>query len=369
MAALFFRLLKTHTISENPFELCGPNARILVVRQQNQMGDMLLATPCLRALRQSLPKSRLTLLASRENEAVVRNNPHVDEVLVYDKRAFRKSPLALIRFIRALRRRDFDICVVLSTVSFSVTSSLLCLASSARYRVSYSGESYGLAFVDRAFHVTVPLGDEGEHQTKLGLRLLERFGVTTADLSPIMVPTEEDEKFAVKFMLERSLRPGGRVVIVGVHPGAGKTNNRWPASRFAGVAKALHTDQGAQIVVIGGPSDSELVDAMLKELEFVPAVLTGESIGRVAALIKRLSLFICNDTGVLHVAAAVGCPTLALFGPTDPLRWAPRTDRVRALTAPGSKMEELAETTVLAAAVEIMSSLGKAGAEPLARSS
>ena len=364
LAALFFGLLKTRPVTGNPFELCGPSAKILVIRQQNQMGDMLLATPCLRALRESLPKSWITLLASHENEAVVRNNPYVNEVLVYDKRAFRRNPLVLVRFIRELRKRGFDVSVVLSTVSLSVTSAVLCLVSAARYRLSYSGKSYGLGFVDRVFHVTVPLVDDGAHQTKLGLRLLEAFGVGTDDLSPIMEPSKEDTEFAQEFMSRSSLQSSSlhaesRGVVVAIHPGAGKAKNRWPAPRFAHIANNFHKKQGIQIVVIGGPSDSEVIGAMLKGLEFAPAVLTEESIGRVAAVMKRLSLLICNDTGVLHVAAAVGCPTLALFGPTDPLRWAPLADCVKTLRASGTEICELKEEAVLALAMELISSKGE----------
>jgi len=362
LASLFFRLMRTRKISANPFELCGPGARILVIRQQNQMGDMLLATPCLRALRQSVPGSWITLLASHENAAVVLNNPHVNEVLVYDKRVFRKNPIALIRFVQSLRRRNFDISIVLSTVSFSITSAVLCVVSGARYKVSYSGSSYGLGFVDQAFHVSVPLENSGEHQTRLGLKLLEHFDVTSSDLSPIMVPDKQNEQFAEEFMAQSFPGPCGKGIVVGIHPGAGKAKNRWPASRFAEIANKLHQVRNASIVVIGGPSDGEVLDALLHDLEFKAAVLTGESIGGVAAVMERLSLLLCNDTGVLHVAAAVGCPTLALFGPTDPSRWAPLGRFVKALRAPGARMDELKKEDVLESAVEMISSRGEPGA-------
>jgi len=362
LASLLFRLMKTGKITANPFQLCGPDARILVIRQQNQMGDMLLATPCLRALRQSIPGSWITLLASHENAAVVLNNPHVDEVLVYDKRVFRRNPLALVNFIQSLRRRNFGISIVLSTVSFSVTSAILCVMSGAKYKVSYSGSSYGLGFVDQAFQVSVPLEDNGAHQTTLGLKLLEYFGVTTRDLSPIMVPDKEEEQFAGEFVARSFSRASDKGIVVGIHPGAGKSKNRWAASRFAEIANELHQKKAASIVVIGGPSDAQVLDTVLNALAFKAAVLTGESLGRVAAVMKRLSLLLCNDTGVLHVAAAVGCPTLALFGPTDPSRWAPLSKFVRVLRAPGTRMDELKKEDVLESAVEIISSKGEPGA-------
>ncbi|MBN1505113.1 MAG: hypothetical protein JW952_08645, partial [Candidatus Eisenbacteria bacterium] len=99
LASWLFKPVRARQLKGNPFRVSGPKVRVLVVRQQNQMGDMLLATPCLRALRECLPHSWITLVASDENEAVVRNNPHVNQVLVYSKKAFRANPLALFGFI------------------------------------------------------------------------------------------------------------------------------------------------------------------------------------------------------------------------------------------------------------------------------
>ena len=402
LATLLFGLVRTQPFRGNPFQALGPEPRVLVVRQQNQMGDMLLATPCLRALRECLPGSWITLLASDENAAVVRNNPYVNEVLVYSKKLFRTKPLALIEFISTLRRRRFDVALVLSTVSLSVTNAILCMLSGARYRVTYSGESFGLGFVDRAFHVAVPIPDASIHQSRLGLGLLEHFGITTRDLSPIMVPSDDDDEFAKEFVsrlrygngaqsgfdaaggstseegsapqesrraetgIHVQVAEGGRAKLalmppkslVAIHSGAGKTKNRWPAARFAGVARALNTDHGSKIIVMAGPADAEVLNEILGNLDFEPVLLTGQTIGRVAAVMKRLDLLICNDTGVLHVAASVGCPTLALFGPTDAARWAPLSTRVRALRAPGADLRQLEEKEVLALALEMLSGKG-----------
>ncbi|MFH0777143.1 MAG: glycosyltransferase family 9 protein [Candidatus Eisenbacteria bacterium] len=383
LASVLFRLVRTRPLAENPFDLVrnrdgvkGPSGArtlgreaqepkprgrpaILVVRQQNQMGDMLLASPCLRALRGHFPDAYIALLASHENQAVVRDNPHLDEVFVYDKPRFRRSPVELLRLLAALRARRFDVAIVLSTVSLSVTSVLLALLSGARYRVSYGGKDYGMSFADAAFHVPVPLGDPGVHQTRLGLGLLEHFGITAEDLSPMMATTAEADEFARAFLAGHNVDPSHTVV--GIHPGAGKRKNRWPASSFGQVAEALA--EGARVIAIAGPSDKDVLAEMLREVALPMPLLSGESIGRVAAVLKRLSLFICNDTGVLHVAAAVGCPTLALFGPTDPEKWAPLTPACRTIRAPSADLAGLGVGPVLAAAREILAA-GTAGAKP-----
>jgi heptosyltransferase-2 len=362
LASLPFRLVRARELRGNPFRAPGPRVRVLVVRQQNQMGDMLLATPCLRALRECLPKSWITLVASDENEAVVRNNPYVDEVLVYSKKKFRANPLALFAFVWALNNRRFDVAVMLSTVSLSVTSALLCILSGARFRVTYSGESFGVGFVDGAFHFSFPIEDAAMHQTRLGLQLLEYFKITTHDLSPIMVPSEDDEKFAREFTSDLRPEAGTPPALVAIHPGAGKKKNRWPASRFAELARALGATHGAKILVMAGPSDAGVLEEMLANLDPRPVLLTGEPIGRVAAVMKRLDLLVCNDTGVLHVAASVGCPTLALFGPTDPARWAPLSKSVRTLRAPDGDLSRLDEEEVIPVTLEMLSSRGAAHA-------
>lgn len=362
-ASLLFKPVKARQFKGNPFRAVGPAPRILVVRQQNQMGDMLLATPCLRALRECLPNSGIALVASDENEAVVRNNPYVDEVFVYSKKTFKTRPLALFGFISTLRKGRFDVAVMLSTVSLSVTSAILCIVSGARFRVTYSGESFGLGFVDGAFHFSVPIYDATVHQTKLGLGLLEHFKITTQDLSPIMVPSEDDGKFAAEFTSGLPPAAGASSTLVAIHPGAGKKKNRWPAARFAELARELNSRRGSRVLVMAGPSDAEVLSDMTRELDFQPALLTGQTIGRVAAVMKRVDLLVCNDTGVLHVAAAVGCPTLGLFGPTDPTRWAPLSACVRTLRAPDGDLLRLEQKEVIAVVLEMLSSKGATRAE------
>jgi heptosyltransferase-2 len=124
------------------------------------------------------------------------------------------------------------------------------------------------------------------------------------------------------------------------------------------VARALKANHSSDIIVISGRADREVLDEMLGALDFQPVLLTGQTIGRVAAVMKQLDLLICNDTGVLHVAAAVGCPTLALFGPTDPERWAPLSKCVRSLRAKGSDLGQIGEKEVIAGALELLSAKG-----------
>jgi len=287
----------------------------------------------------------------------------VNEAVVFSRKAFRLNPLALLGFIWALNGKRFDVAVMLSTPTMSLTSALLCVWSGARFRVAYSGESFGMGFVDGAFHFSFPIEDAAAHQTRLNLQLLEYFKITTQDLSPIMVPSADDEEFARE--LDSRLRPASTAPsrLVAIHPGAGREENRWPAARFAELARVLGASDGMKILVVAGPSDVEVADEMLASLDPKPTLLTGETVGRVAGVMKRLDLFVCNDTDMLYVAAAVGCPTLGLFGPTDPARWAPLSKAVRTLRAPGEDMGRLDQKEVTAAALGMLSSKGAARAD------
>ena len=142
LARLFSLFLRTVPLTPVQFE-AETIERLLVIRQQNQMGDMLCAVPALRGLRKRFPGARISLVAAAINSEVMRGNPWIDEVLVYDKRRQMRNPFHLPVFIAGLRRRRFDAALVLNTVSFSVTSMMLSAASGARLRIGCSGAAFG----------------------------------------------------------------------------------------------------------------------------------------------------------------------------------------------------------------------------------
>jgi ADP-heptose:LPS heptosyltransferase len=344
------KCLKSRCLDEDYFRQ-GTFDRILVIRQHNQMGDMILAVPAFRALREKYPAATIGIVSSTLNRGVLKNNPYIDRLFLYDK----KNPLSLIPLIHRLRRERFDLVIVLHTVSFSFTSLALAVLSGASIRIGSTSRVVGDSLTGSWLSLTLPLpgGDElvSMSETEHNLYPLRAIGVDTSDLSPLMVPTEENEKWAEEFDADH-WKPG--TTRLAVHPGAGKIENIWPPARHADVVNELGRRWPVSIVVVEGPRDRDSVGEFLDRIEVPASVARGRGIGDVAALLKRADLVICNDTGVMHVAAAAGATTLAVFGPTDPRRWAPRADCLHIIRAPGGNLVDLSIGDVVERATEIL---------------
>lgn len=327
---------------------------ILVIRQHNQLGDMLCAVPLLRALRERLPEAHIVLVASPVNYEVMLHNPFVDEVILYNKFQFLGSPIHLARFYRKLRARRYDLAVVPSTVSMSFTSDATAYLCGARYRIGASSLNGVENVAARFFNLPVTAEWKAEfsvHQTERNLEFVRRIGINTDDLSVVVRLTDEEVKTADEFLLPHLKK---NQIAIGFHPGAGKPQNRWPAERFACVADRLASEIDALLVITAGPMDDEPVQQMVKNLRSGYLLVKGKSIREVAAIIDRLSLFVTNDTGVMHVAGATSTHVLALFGSSDPYQWAPRSRRHRFLLAPNHDINSLTEEEVHDAAVEMI---------------
>jgi len=196
-------------------------AAILVVRQHNQMGDMVCATPALRAIHETWPAARLTLVTAPVNVEVVRHNPDLDDVLTFEQGMWRR-PDRLLRFLGAVRGVRAELAFVLGSVSFSVTSAVIALASGARWVVGSESGPFGHDLSRHAFSLELPAAPVLDvHAVAHSLAPLQAVGVTTADPEPLVVPAPEEREAAARVLRELDLAPG----FWAVHPGAGKAQN------------------------------------------------------------------------------------------------------------------------------------------------
>jgi ADP-heptose:LPS heptosyltransferase len=323
------RLVRRPSLSAEDLLALQP-PRILVVRQQNQMGDMVCATPVFRALRETFPQADIALVTAPVNMGVVRHNPHLNRIFTFEQGMWRR-PWRLWNFLRSLRTFGPEVAFVLSSVSFSVTSAALALASGARYVVGADSRPFGLDISRHAFSLEMPSFPEMDRHSVLhSLAPLQAIGITTDDVSTLVVPSADEQEAAATILEELDFAPG----FLALHPGAGKKQNIWTPSGFAFVAgKAV--DAGHQVLILHGPADQAVLTELRPLVDHLPAgkirVAPPCGVGVGAALLQRADRFLCNDTGVMHMAGALGVPTLALFGPTDPALWKPPSPEVVAL--------------------------------------
>ncbi len=336
----------------------GSAPRILVIRQHNQLGDMLCVVPLLRALRSHRPDAWISLMASPVNNDVMLNNRYLDEVTNFDKRLFSGRGgfhiVRFVNFIRTLRKKRFDIAIVPSTVSTSFTSDLLAYLSGAGMRIGV-GSTNGKAnpsgfFFNFPAHLDWA-AEEHRHQTLRNLDVLPSWITKPEDLTIEITLTEDEVQWGNVFV-SSELRPNIRRIAF--HPGAGKPPNRWPAHRFAIIADSLGVEFQADLYITHGPMDDEAVKSMQMALTRKVQCIENQSIRRVASILRNMDLVVTNDTGIMHVAAAAGASVLSLFGPTDPRQWAPIGERNRYLQGEGGDVEMISVEEVLRNAREML---------------
>jgi heptosyltransferase-2 len=278
----------------------------LLVAQTSFLGDVVLTTPLLSALRRRLRPRRLAVLVRPEARALLEGHPEVDDVLLDDKRGADRGVRGLLRTARRLRRERFDVAV---SPHRSLRTALVLAAARIPRRVSFA-ESRGAAL----YHERVPR-DRRRHDVERNLALLAPFGGAATDVPDLHLPVGRAaaERAAV-------LLPPGAGPLVGIAPGSVWATKRWNAGGFAAVLAALAAD-GARCVVLGGPDEVELAEAVAAHVDSGAGVtvLAGRTdIATLVAVVDRLALLIANDSAPMHVACARGVPVVAVFCATTP---------------------------------------------------
>jgi len=351
--------------------MIAPVRRIAVFRAL-QLGDMLVAVPALRALRAGYPEADITLIGLSWAASFAAQLPYyVNHFLSFpgypgiDEADYDEATTAA--FIAQARAHDYDL--VIQMHGSGGQSNPFALALGGRVTAGYydtppppahadagaplgSGPTRGPTAQpaspsrgqgERYPSPPTPLPDAGEGvggegrppaglapaapyprdlpevQRNLGLVLL----LGCPDLGPALEfwPTDQDATEAAGLLEPLA---GDSYPLIGIHPGARPPARRWPPERFAAVADDLARRHGARVVLSGGPGEEAPVQAVIEHMRTRPLNVAGRtSLGGLAALIARLDLFIGNDSGPAHLAEAVGTPTVRIFGPADPCRWAP----------------------------------------------
>lgn len=291
-----------------------PFRNILIIKLR-YVGDVLLATPVLRALKAAYPEARLTMVVNQGTEDILTHNPDVDDVLVVKK----SSLVDQFLFLRDLRRRRFD-CVL--DLTDGDRSALLAWISGAPVRLGFNSEERWRGLL---YSQIVRSRVEKEHRVDRDLAVLQPLSISAAGKVPTLVISQEDELAAERILIEVGIvEQGMRRRLVMLQPAARYWFKAWPEERFAELADRLGKECGCQVLIGGGPQDVELAERICRRTHTACAVVAGRAtLLQYAALLKRCALFVGNDSGAMHIATAMGTPVVALFGPSDPREWGP----------------------------------------------
>jgi heptosyltransferase-1 len=293
--------------------------REVLVLRLDRIGDMLMSLPALSTLRAALPRARIRLAVGRWSAEIAAHAP-VDEVLIWSapwaarSGESRDSARELWRRARAMRRDGLDLALDLQG---DLRSNLLMALTGARRRVGYANTGGAYLLTD-----VVPL-DETISWVEQNQEAVEA-AVGVAGLSPPAAidstrgrHRERTEALFGSLGLAAARRP-----LIGVHPSGGRTVKQWDPARWAEVAALLEREFGATVVVTGSEADRPLAAVVARALRGQAVDLTGRlGVGETMDVIAGLDLFLSPDTGPMHMACAIGTPSVAVFGPSDPVRY------------------------------------------------
>ncbi|MDD3275003.1 MAG: lipopolysaccharide heptosyltransferase II [Candidatus Omnitrophica bacterium] len=283
--------------------------RILIFNV-NWLGDVLFSTAVIRNVRRNYPESYLACAIPSRCYPVLKDNPYLDEVIIFDEKDRHRGMLGRLDFVSFLKKRRFDTVFLLHR---SFSRALICRLAGIKQRIGHHTRK-------RAFLLTeniVPPDRDSLHRIDYYLDVIEKAGLRVEDrfLDFYFSPSDEDK--VDDFFKRNAL--GAEGPVVAVNPGGNWIPKRWPPDYWAELSDGLIEKTGAKVVVTGSISDLQLAGQIRDKMKHTPLVACGVfNIKQLGALAKKADLFISADTGPLHIANAVGAKKIiALFGPTD----------------------------------------------------
>ncbi|MEO8398378.1 MAG: glycosyltransferase family 9 protein [Ignavibacteriaceae bacterium] len=315
-------LKKIFSVLANKSLDIGNPQKILIVRQHNQLGDLLTGVSLFRAIKEKFPKSTITLIVSPFNYPGLIKNKFIDRIFIFDKKKL-FNPFYLFNVIKLIRE-EYDVAIVPVVVSISFTSNLISRLSNSKIRIgpeSLDGKINKSAYLfDRRVKI-----DWRKHPdsnvSERSLDIIRPFGINTQNYRSEITFDENDEKIADEFIFKLGKKKGE--ILIGLHVGAGKPPNRWSLEKYRLLINQLKEKYKTKFYLTGSSADKEEINFLKNKLNFEIGLFVNKKIPQVAALISKSDLFISNDTGIMHVAGTTDTPQISIFGPTNPFNWAP----------------------------------------------
>lgn len=287
----------------------GLYRRVLITRMKF-IGDVVLTTPVIRSIRNALPDAYIAYMTDAQAASLLEHNPCLDEIIPFDftRPTWREQP----RVAALLWRRHFDLAIDLFG---NPRSALLTLLSGAGTRVGLNRPGRGRFF-------TVRVQDEPRRKTAIDfhMQFLQAVGIPRASERTEIFLTDMERARARERLLAAVKEPGPFVCL---HPGATWPAKRWLPEHFASVAEVIRERFDARVILTAGPNDGEAISRVLQASVRPLPVFQGLPLRELAAVVGECRACVANDSGPMHIAAAVGTPTVGIFGPGEEDIWFP----------------------------------------------
>jgi ADP-heptose:LPS heptosyltransferase len=326
--------------------------RNILVIDFGQLGDVVMSLPALRAIREKFPHAKITVAVGKPGKELLNLAGFADEILEVDRVSLRDGPTLvsigrIAKFVATVRKQQFDFVIDLHSY---YETNILGFLSGASHRLYSRRENRSLDFLGN-FKPQPARERTTAHLVDRYLELLKPLGIQDQPRTPVLRTRNADD-LAVEALLKKEKAQSGEL-LAGIFPGAGNVRRLWPLEKFAEVADHLIRNDRVRVVVFAGPEERELVPKMRSVFPAKTIFFDRLTIPQLASAQARLTLFISNDTGPAHIAAAVGTPVVVVMDRPEPNSYMPIGDQNRFIGGP--KITEIHVADVYRAAHEILS--------------
>jgi len=285
-------------------------AQRILIFNVNWLGDVLFSSATIRNIRRNYPQSYIACVIPSRCYPVLKGNPYLDEVFIFDEKDRHRGMLEKLNFVSLLKKKKFDTVFLLHR---SFSRALICRLAGIKERIGHYTKKRSFLLTQKI----MPPTRDSLHRIDYYLDVIEKAGLRVEDRYLDFTFTSEDEEQVDNFFKKNSIKPGD--FVVAVNPGGNWLPKRWPPDYWALLADKLISQKKAKLIITGSISDLLLASQIKDAMKQAPLVACGVfNIKQLGALAKRVDLFITADTGPLHIANAVGAKKIiALFGPTS----------------------------------------------------
>ncbi|MEE9542986.1 MAG: lipopolysaccharide heptosyltransferase II [Thermodesulfobacteriota bacterium] len=301
----------------------------ILVRAANWIGDAVMSLPALDALKLHFPRAEITVLAKPRTAPIFENNPAVSDIIIYDSIGAHKGLNGRMKLAGVLRERDFALAVLFQN---AFEAALIAFLAGIPRRAGYARDLRSVFLTDP---VEVTAGIKKQHQVYYYLNIIKELGGGEVENPlPKITLTSGEEEWANAFLSAQGIEKG--TPVIGVSPGASYgPAKRWAPENFSFVLNAVSKSSGAEVLIFGSEEDTEIARVLSSGLTVKHHNLAGKTTLReFMAIAARLDLFLTNDSGPMHIGAALGAPTLAIFGSTSDELTGPLGHRVKVVREP-----------------------------------
>lgn len=327
------------------------NPSNILVIDFGQLGDVTLSLPALEGIRRKFFRAKITVMTGKPAASLVEASGYADLTISVDRVALRdgakiRSIARIFKLIKDTRRQRFDFVIDLHSLS---ETNLLAFLSGARKRLLADRPGRSFNFLSN-FTPRSPTEDQTKHAVDRYLDVVNPLEIPNLNRVPCLNLKPVHHQKIDQILTSAAITP--KEILVGMSPGAGHPGRRWPLKFFAEVAMRLEKDDGVRVIIFPGPEEQTIMDGVTNIFPPSTIVMRELDIPQLAAAFARLSLLISNNSGPMHVAAAVGTPVISLHGRLIPDSFTPIGDGHRVIFAPS--VSEIMPAQVYTPAKELL---------------